>query len=101
MVKARQFREDLFYRLNVIAIVLPPLRERTGDVELLARFFLRQFAAPGSELAPEALAALCAYAWPGNVRQLENELRRATALTRGRIERSDLSPELQGLPAGA
>jgi transcriptional regulator with GAF, ATPase, and Fis domain len=98
MVKARQFREDLFYRLNVVQIVLPPLRERGGDVELLARFFIGRFADPGTEIAPEALAALAAHSWPGNVRQLENELRRATALTRGRIERASLSPELQGAP---
>ena len=99
MVAARRFREDLFYRLNVIQVVLPPLRERTGDVELLTRFFLERFAAPGVELAPEALRALCEHSWPGNVRQLENELRRATALTRGRIEAADLSPELQGARA--
>ncbi|HEX6882884.1 MAG TPA: sigma-54 dependent transcriptional regulator [Planctomycetota bacterium] len=96
MVAARKFREDLYYRLNVVRIALPPLRERTGDVALLARFFLSRFAAPGVELAPAALAALEAHTWPGNVRQLENELRRAAALTRGRIERSDLSPELAG-----
>jgi transcriptional regulator with GAF, ATPase, and Fis domain len=97
MVSARQFREDLYYRLNVIQLLLPPLRERTGDVELLTRFFLGKFAAPGVELTPEALAALCEHPWPGNVRQLENELRRATALTRGQIGLGDLSPELQGV----
>jgi transcriptional regulator with GAF, ATPase, and Fis domain len=96
MVRSRQFREDLYYRLNVVRIPLPPLRERKGDVALLARYFLARFAGPGVELAPEALAALSAHAWPGNVRQLENELRRATALTRGRIECKDLSPELSG-----
>jgi len=96
MVNERRFREDLFYRLNVIKIVLPPLRERAGDVALLTRFFLAKFAPPGVVLAPEALAALEAHSWPGNVRQLENELRRAAALTRGRIERADLSPELAG-----
>jgi DNA-binding NtrC family response regulator len=95
MVKERRFREDLFYRLNVVRIRLPPLRERPGDVELLTRFFLSRFAAPGVALAPEALAALVAHPWPGNVRQLENELRRATALVRGDIGLSDLSPELQ------
>jgi transcriptional regulator with GAF, ATPase, and Fis domain len=96
MVAERRFREDLFYRLNVIQIALPPLRERTGDVELLTRYFLGRFGNPGVELAPDALAALREYPWPGNVRQLENELRRATALTRGRIELADLSPDLQG-----
>jgi transcriptional regulator with GAF, ATPase, and Fis domain len=93
LVAERRFREDLFYRLNVIRIALPPLRERKGDIELLVRYFLGTFA-PGTELAPDALAALEAYPWPGNVRQLDNELRRATALTRGRIERADLSPEV-------
>ncbi|MEQ1893159.1 MAG: sigma-54 dependent transcriptional regulator, partial [Planctomycetota bacterium] len=79
MVKERRFREDLYYRLNVVKLMLPPLRERGSDVALLVRFFLARFAGPGVELAPEALAALTAYPWPGNVRQLENELRRATA----------------------
>jgi len=94
MVKERRFREDLYYRLNVVKVMLPPLRERPGDIALLVRFFLARFAGPGVELAPEALAALERAPWPGNVRQLENELRRATALTRGRIALSDLSPEL-------
>ena len=95
MVKERRFREDLYYRLNVVRVMLPPLRARGSDVALLVRFFLARFAGPGVELAPEALAALVAHPWPGNVRQLENELRRATALTRGRIGLADLSPELQ------
>jgi DNA-binding NtrC family response regulator len=99
MVKAGRFREDLLYRLNVVRIALPPLRARDGDVELLARYFLAQFAPPGVELAPEALEALRAHAWPGNVRQLENELRRAVALTPGRIGRADLSPEIQAASA--
>jgi transcriptional regulator with GAF, ATPase, and Fis domain len=94
MVRERRFREDLYFRLNVIKIALPPLRERPGDVELLVRHFMRAFAPPGTELAPEALEALVAFRWPGNVRQLENELRRATALTRGVIGRADLSPEV-------
>ena len=96
MVKERRFREDLYYRLNVVKVHLPALRERPGDIALLVRFFLARFAGPGVELAPEALAALERAPWPGNVRQLENELRRATALTRGRIGLSDLSPELAG-----
>jgi transcriptional regulator with GAF, ATPase, and Fis domain len=96
LVKERRFREDLYYRLAVVTLELPPLRARTGDVALLTRFFLARFAQPGTELAPEALAALERHPWPGNVRQLENELRRATALTRGRIGLADLSPELGG-----
>ena len=98
MVKERTFREDLFYRLNVVRIELPPLREREGDVAHLVRFFLGRFSegGPPREISAEALAALEAHPWPGNVRQLENELRRAHALSRGRIERTDLSSELQG-----
>ena len=99
MVAERTFREDLFYRLNVIHLELPPLRERPGDVALLVRFFLASFSEESSgvvrEIAPDALAALEAHAWPGNVRQLENEVRRACALSRGCIERTDLSGELQ------
>ena len=101
MVRKGLFREDLFYRLNVVRIVLPALRERSGDVELLTRYFLGKFAAPGTVLSDEALAALGAYSWPGNVRQLENELRRATALTRGSIGREDLSPDVLGASAGS
>jgi serine/threonine-protein kinase PknK len=99
MVRERRFREDLFFRLNVIRIELPPLRERAGDVELLVRFFLARFLDPGATIAPEALAALGTYSWPGNVRQLENELRRSAALYRGSIELEDLSPEVQGAAA--
>jgi len=99
MVRERRFREDLFFRLNVIRIQLPPLRERPGDVELLVHFFLARLLDPGARIAPEALAALVAYSWPGNVRQLENELRRAAALYRGSIELEDLSPEVQGAAA--
>jgi len=98
LVKERRFREDLYYRLNVVRILLPPLRERAGDVALLTRFFLTKLVGPGAEVTPEALAALTAFRWPGNVRQLENELRRAAALYRGRIELTDLSDEVQGKP---
>jgi len=98
MVKERSFREDLFYRLNVIQIELPPLHERLGDIAHLVCFFLQECAEKGSAprvLAPDALSALEAFAWPGNVRQLENEIRRACALSSGRIEKRDLSAELQ------
>ncbi len=99
MCKERTFREDLYFRLNVVTLHLPPLRERPGDVPHLVRHFLRRIAAEVGrplELAPEALAALVAWSWPGNVRELENELRRAAVLARGRIERADLSPRLLG-----
>jgi transcriptional regulator with GAF, ATPase, and Fis domain len=99
MVAEGRFREDLYFRLNVLAIPLPPLRDRVGDVRLLADYFLQlaRRDAPGREvsLAEDALAALEAFRWPGNVRQLENELRRAFALCDGAIRRADLSPEIQ------
>jgi two-component system response regulator HydG len=87
-----QFREDLYYRFNVIAIQLPPLRERAGDVTLLAHAFLKKF---GQEritgFDDEALAALEAYGWPGNVRELQNVVERACALVDGDVvKRRDL-----------
>jgi DNA-binding NtrC family response regulator len=75
-VRANRFREDLYYRINVMSLELPPLRERTGDVSLLVSHFL----GPGWEIEPAALAALEAYSWPGNVRQLINALERAKIL---------------------
>lgn len=86
-VAEKKLREDLYYRLNVFTIELPPLRERREDVPLLARHFLEQHAAefgyPCPDLSPEALAWLQNYAWPGNVRELENMMERALVLTRG------------------
>jgi transcriptional regulator with GAF, ATPase, and Fis domain len=98
-VIAGEFRQDLLFRLNVITIHLPPLRERGGDVAMLARGLLPSIAEDvGREasLADDAIAALESYAWPGNVRELENELRRAVALSDGTIRASDLSPRLLG-----
>jgi DNA-binding NtrC family response regulator len=83
LVAAGTFRPDLFYRLSVLTIELPPLRERAGDVELLARHFLRQSSIidePAWRLSNEAVEALNAYAFPGNVRELENAMTRAVAL---------------------
>jgi DNA-binding NtrC family response regulator len=83
LVEAGTFRPDLFYRLSVLTIELPPLRERAGDVELLARHFLRQSSMndePAWRLSNEAVEALNAYAFPGNVRELENAMTRAVAL---------------------
>jgi transcriptional regulator with GAF, ATPase, and Fis domain len=97
MVKAGSFREDLYFRLNVVTIVLPPLRERAGDVRHLVRFFLERLSKEmgrEAEITPAALAKLEAWRWPGNVRELENEMRRAVALTRGVIDASDLSPHI-------
>ncbi len=83
-VKKQEFREDLFYRLNVVTVTLPPLRERGGAVPFLIDHFLRKFAREYKKeekpLSPEAVTALTAYPWPGNVRELENMLRRIVVL---------------------
>jgi two-component system response regulator AtoC len=83
-VKTGAFREDLYYRLNVVTVTLPPLRERAGAVPLLALHFLRKFAAEYKKevraLSPQTLALLAAYPWPGNVRELENMMRRVVVL---------------------
>jgi two-component system NtrC family response regulator len=85
---AGTFREDLFYRLAVVQITLPPLREREGDIRLLAQFFLQRFASQtgktGLSFDQEALRALDRYHWPGNVRQLENQVRRAVIMAEGK-----------------
>ncbi len=100
-VAARQFREDLFYRLNVVRIQIPPLRERREDIRLLVNYFLRKFAkeqkrAPRS-IAPAALKLLQKYHWPGNVRELENVLRRALVMAKGEaILPADLPSEVTG-----
>lgn len=86
-VRQGRFREDLFYRLNIIPIELPPLRERGGDLELLAKHFAAQFAAEFRKdvrgIEPEAMARLKAHGWPGNVRELRNAVERAVLLCRG------------------
>ena len=93
-VERGSFRRDLYYRLNVVSLVLPPLRERKDDVELLARLFLLRYAGQsgrkGIELDDTAVRALRTYSWPGNVRQLENEIERAVAmLGSGRVLTAD------------
>jgi two-component system, NtrC family, response regulator AlgB len=92
-VEAGTFRLDLLYRLNVVEVVVPPLRERKDDVLRLARHFLSFFAKaagrPAPELSPAAEAALLAYGWPGNIRELRNEMERAIVLNRG--QRLDVS----------
>jgi two-component system response regulator HydG len=97
LVKERRFREDLYYRLNVITITAPPLRERKEDVSVLAQHFLRLYAAKNNRtlegFSDEALGCLEAYSWPGNVRELENVVERAVVLARGTtIEVTDLPP---------
>jgi len=101
LVAAGSFRQDLYYRLNVISIELPALRSRRDDIPLLVKHFLGKFA-PGSPLhaSQSAMRALMAYDWPGNVRQLENAVERAVALCTGRpeIDVGDLPPEVQQAP---
>ena len=83
-VKEGKFREDLFYRLNVITIDLPPLRQRRNDIPLLVDYFINKFAEenekPPLRMTPEALRPLMDYDWPGNVRELENVIERAVVL---------------------
>ncbi len=102
-VSRGEFREDLFYRLNVIPISVPPLRERREDIPLLAQFFLKKFNDRGGEpkvVSQEAMRALQNYAWPGNVRQLENAMERAVALVGPhlQIHLEDLPSEIQHTP---
>jgi two-component system response regulator PilR (NtrC family) len=96
-VEDGRFREDLYYRLHVIAIHLPALRERKDDIPLLVQHFLEKYGAennrPGLELAPEALDLLMEYDWPGNVRELENVIERATVLAPGARIGIDLIPD--------
>jgi len=100
-VRSRQFREDLFFRLSVFPIHVPPLRERPGDVSLLARHFVakacRDMKKPQPRLSEEALRALGAYRWPGNIRELENCIERAVILCDGEA----LEPAHLGLPSEA
>jgi DNA-binding NtrC family response regulator len=93
LVERGEFREDLYYRLRIVEIALPPLRERPGDIPVLARHFVRKaseelhLAEP--TIAPEAMGSLLAHAWPGNVRELENCLTRAVVLSTGDVIRPD------------
>jgi DNA-binding NtrC family response regulator len=93
-VREGKFREDLFYRLNVITIDLPPLRQRKEDIPLLAAFFLNRYSEenerPTRRITPEALRPLLTYSWPGNVRELENVIERAVVLSAG----VEVGPEL-------
>jgi DNA-binding NtrC family response regulator len=95
MVRAKQFREDLFFRLNVIAIRVPPLRERASDIPLIVRELLRKHGEGKSiAITRAAMERLGSYDWPGNVRQLENEIRRAIVLSDGTVDYQHLSPEI-------
>src|SRR5437899_1912060 len=92
-VKAGIFREDLFFRLNVVTFTLPPLRERTEEIPQLAEFFLKKYCReakkPMMQISPQAMKMLTAYSWPGNIRELQNAIERAVVLKTG----GTLSPE--------
>ena len=96
-VRDGKFREDLFYRLNVITVDLPPLRQRKEDIPMLVEFFLNKYSAenerPLRRITPEALRPLLSYAWPGNVRELENVVERAVVLSSGTEIGPDLLPD--------
>jgi DNA-binding NtrC family response regulator len=105
MVADGSFREDLFYRLNVIPVQLPPLRDRREDIPLLVQHFLQKLAGEAGRgavtISQDALRRLMAYQWPGNIRQLENACERALAFSQGRsqIDVHDLTPDIQNQAA--
>ena len=96
-VKVGTFREDLYYRLNIVTLTLPPLRERSEDIPILAEFFLtrlaREVKRPTMRLSPQACAALATHAWPGNIRELENTIARAVVLS----PQETIAPETLGI----
>jgi len=89
MVGDKQFREDLYFRLNVFPIRIPPLRERPGDIPLLVRHYVDKYAERMNKrietISDETMAALCHYSWPGNIRELQNFIERAVILTSGKV----------------
>jgi transcriptional regulator with PAS, ATPase and Fis domain len=100
-VKAGRFREDLYFRINVVTVKLPPLRERADDIPTLVTHFLAKIARregrPQARMSQEALRVLCGCAWPGNVRELENAIERAVAVAKGNVVLpSDLPIEVHG-----
>ena len=100
MIKEGLFREDLFYRLNVIHLIVPPLRERKEDIPAMVEYFLRRFATTNRSIVeafePDAIAALVDYSWPGNVRQLENIVERVVVVGRkARVGYADLPMEIR------
>ncbi len=95
LAKEGKFREDLYYRLNVVKIDLPPLHERPEDIALLAEHFVHKFSRPGStpkQIAPEAMEALLQHRWPGNIRELENAIERACVTSRDEVIRPQNLP---------
>lgn len=101
MVQAGKFREDLYFRINVVELTVPPLSQRREDILPLAEFFGRQFAKQPVRFSPQATACLLNYSWPGNVRQLRNAIQRACLLSRGHIILPEhLPPEVAALASG-
>jgi len=104
-VKAGRFREDLYYRLNVVTLTLPPVRERKEDIPLLVEHFLARFGSAGygpRRFTPEALQVLTDYPWPGNVRELANAIERLLILTPGEaIGPEDLPPNIRSIQGAA
>jgi two-component system response regulator AtoC len=96
LIAEGQFREDLFYRLNVVPITLPPLRQRPGDIPILVAHFLEKYKAEAKRISPDAMQALVSYQWPGNIRELENTIERIVILSHGdEILPSDLPSEVR------
>jgi len=99
LIKTGQFREDLFYRLNVVKITLPPLRDRREDIPMLVEYFLEKVARdaghPRRSVDEPAFWYLQNYSWPGNVRELDNEIRRAVAMSDGLITVDNLKDEIK------
>jgi two-component system response regulator HydG len=100
-VRAGRFREDLYFRINVVTVRMPPLRDRAGDIPILVRHFINKIARregrAEASVSPEALDILTRHAWPGNVRELENAIERAVAIAKGNVVLpSDLPAEVYG-----
>jgi two-component system, NtrC family, response regulator AtoC len=100
-VKSGRFREDLYFRINVVTVRMPPLRDRSGDIPILVRHFINKIARregrAEASVSPEALDLLCRHGWPGNVRELENAIERAVAVAKGNVVLpSDLPVEVYG-----
>jgi DNA-binding NtrC family response regulator len=100
LMQERRFREDLYYRLSVFPVFIPPLRQRREDIPPLVEFFLKKNNRPDATLEPDVLEVLQSYSWPGNVRELENVIERACIVMRSNVMGvKDLPPQLAGRPA--
>lgn len=104
-VQEGKFRQDLFFRLNVVTINIPPLKDRVDDITILAQTFLKEFSSENNKtitaITPETMQALMAYSWPGNVRELRNVMERMVVLAQGnKLTKRDLPPGLRQDPLG-